>query len=97
VAQEGNHQAELDHPEEVAQLVAEAPAHPEEVEVLDPQEVAVVEDHQEDHQEAPVEVEVMGSWGGTLLLISMGIAPSQTHSSMSSTFTTCLTSMQNRW
>jgi len=83
-------QAEPDHLEEVAQLVAEAPAHPEEVEVPDPQEVA------EDHQEAPVEVEVMGSWGETLLLISMGIAPSRTHSSTSSTFTACLTSMQNR-
>jgi len=60
-------------------------------------EVAVAEDHQEDHQEAPVEAEVMGSWGGILLLISMGIAPLWTHSSMSSTFTTCLTSTQNRW
>jgi len=90
VDQEGNHQAEPDHPEEVAQLVAEAPAHPEEVEVPDPQAVA------EDHQEAPVEAEVMGSWGETLLLISMGIAPSRTHSSTSSTFTACLTSTQNR-
>jgi len=90
VDQEGNHQAEPDHPEEVAQLVVEAPAHLEEVEVPDPQAVA------EDHQEALVEVEVMGSWGETLLLISMGIAPSQTHSSTSSTFTACLTSMQNR-
>ncbi len=53
--QEENHQAELDHPEEVAQLVVEAPAHLEEVEVPDPQEVA------EDHQEAPEEAEVMGS------------------------------------
>jgi len=90
VDQEGNHQAELDHQAEVAQLVAEAPAHPEEVEVPDPQAVA------EDHQEAPVEAEVMGSWGGTLLLILMGIAPSRTHSSTSSTFTACLTSTQNR-
>ncbi len=60
--QEGNHQAEPDHPEQVAQLVAEAPAHPEEVEVLDPQEVA------EDHQEAPVEAVVTGSWGETVML-----------------------------
>jgi len=96
VDQEGNCQAELDHQEELAQLAAEAPAHQEEVEVPDPQEVAVAEDHQEDHQEAPVEAEVMGSWGETLLLISMGIVPLQTHSSMSSTFTACLTSMQNR-
>jgi len=90
VDQEGNHQVEPDHPEEVAQLVVEALAHPEEVEVPDPQEVV------EDHQEAPVEAEVMGSWGGTLLLILMEIVPSQTHSSTSSTFTTCLTSTQNR-
>jgi len=90
VDQEGNHQVEPDHPEEVAQLVVEAPAHPEEVEVPDPQEVV------EDHQEVPVEVEVMGSWGETLLLISMGIAPSQTHSSTSLTFTAYLTSTQNR-
>jgi len=90
VDQEGNHQAEPDHPEEVAQLVAEAPAHPEEVEVPDPQEVV------EDHQEAPVEAEVTGSWGETLLLISMGIVPLQTHSSTSSTFTACLTSTQNK-
>jgi len=69
VDQEGNHQAEPDHPEEVAQLVAEAPAHLEEVEVPDPQEVG------EDHQEALVEAEVTGSWGETLLLISMGIVP----------------------
>ncbi len=94
--QEGNHQAELDHLEEVAQLVAEALAHLEEVEVLDPQEVAVVEDHQEDHQEVPVEAEVTGSWGETLLLILMGIAPSRTHSSTSSTFTACLTLTQNK-
>ena len=73
--QEENHQAEPDHPEVVAQLVAEALVHPEEVEVLDPQEVVVVEDYQEDHQEAPVEAEVTGSWGETLLLISMGIVP----------------------
>ena len=65
---------EPDHPEEVAQLVAEAPDHPEE-EVPDPQEVAVVEDHQEDHQEVLVEAEVMGSWGETLLQILMGIEP----------------------
>jgi len=90
VDQEGNHQAELDHLEEVAQLVEEALAHLEEVEVPDPQEVA------EDHQEAPVEVEVMGSWGETLLLILMGIAPSLMHSSTSSTFTACLTLTQNR-
>jgi len=66
---------EPDHLEVVAQLVAEAPAHPEEVEVPDPQEVAVAETHQQDHQEAPVEAEVTGSWGETLLLISMGIVP----------------------
>jgi len=90
VAQEGNHQAEPDHPEEVAQLVAEALAHPEVVEVPDPQAVA------EDNQEAPVEAEVMGSWGETLLLISMGIAPSRMHSSTSSTFTACQTLTQNR-
>jgi len=90
VDQEGNRQAEPDHPEEVAQLAAEAPAHPEVVEVLDPQAVA------EDHQEAPVEAEVMGSWGETLLRISMGIAPSRMHSSTSSTFTACLTLTQNR-
>jgi len=89
VDQEGNHQAEPDHPE-VAQLVAEAPAHPEEVEVPDPQAVA------EDHQEVLVEVEVTGSWGETLLLISMGIVPSRTHSSTSSTFTACPTLTQNR-
>ncbi len=88
--QERNHQVELDHLEEVAQLVVEAPAHLEEVEVPDPQVVA------EDHQEVPVEAEVMGSWGETLLLISMGIAPLRMHSSMSSTFTACLTSTQNR-
>ncbi len=88
--QEGNHQVEPDHLEEVAQLMEEAPAHLEEVEVPDPQEVA------EDHQEAPVEAEVMGSWGETLLLISMGIAPSWTHLSTSSTFTAYLTLMQNR-
>jgi len=97
VDQEGNHQAEPDHPEEVAQLVAEALAHPEEVEVPDPQEVAVAEDHQEDHQEVPVEAEVTRSWGETLLLILMGIVPLWTHSSTSSTFTACLTSTQNRW
>jgi len=89
VDQEENRQAEPDHPEEVAQLAAEAPAHLE-VEVPDPQAVA------EDHQEAPVEAAVMGSWGETLLQISMGITPSQTHSSTSSTFTGCLTSTQNR-
>ncbi len=50
----------------------------------------------EDHQEAPVEAEVMGSWGETLLQISMGIAPSRTHSSTSSTFTACLTSTQSK-
>ncbi len=92
--QEGNHQAELDHPEEVEvpdhQEVVEAPAHLEEVEVPDPQEVA------EDHQEVPVEVEVTGSWGETLLLISMEIVPLQTRSSTSSTFTACLTSTQNK-
>jgi len=96
VDQEENHQVEPDHPEVVAQLVAEAPAHPEEVEVPDPQGVAVAEDHQEDHQEVLVEAEVMGSWGGTLLRISMGITPSRTHSSTSSTFTACLTSTQNK-
>jgi len=57
VDQEGNHQVDLDHPEAVAQLAVEAPDHLEEVEVPDPQAVV------EDHQEALVEAEVMGSWG----------------------------------